>query len=103
MPTIVELYEDNAGHLYLRLDHRAVSDVETQIGYDALAMMGEYWQTAGDPDDWTLPECDPDSVDAHPETRLIARYGIAGLDFVGCGRPGNAGRAYLGPYAPAAE
>lgn len=103
---VAQLWEDNAGGLYLVFGERLLAGMEQAIGDDARELLAEFFRERGDVEwdgfeEYSLALADGAALLAHSETRLIARYGLGGLEIVD--RPGNAGRAFLGPYAPSKE
>jgi hypothetical protein len=95
----VELWEDNAGGLYLRYGDRVFAGLEQVVGASARDDMDELWQTRGAVNWCAIEEYSraltPGLLD-HPETRLVATYDGT-LHRVGAA--GNAARRYLGADA----
>jgi len=102
---VAQLWEDNAGLLYITYRERGRAGIEQCIGTDdAATLLEEYCENEGLVDWVGLDVVAPATIYAYPETQCIASYDrVNGFQLQA--RPGTAGRALLGPAqgAPAPE
>lgn len=89
---VIDLYEDNAGGLYLRREGE--ESAYAGLEYTNSSFTGDAAELADDaqPPGWNVPVCSAADLD-RPETRLVASWEDGNVSFhadaVGGGEPGR--------------